>query len=196
MVRGGADSWNIRDRHMVTTLNRLMNFHGDNAKVIVWEHNTHIGDARATDMVNEGMVNVGQLVREQNSEDEVVSVGFGSYKGSVIAGKEWGGAMHRMPMPEAIKGTWEQILHDSGKGKNKLLMLNELKNEERMTMQMGHRAIGVIYNPDYEQYGNYVPSVITKRYDAFVFIDETRALNPLHIKPDGHQIPETFPFGM
>lgn len=90
MIKGGAQSWNIRDKHMVATLNRLMEFHGKNAKAIVWEHNTHIGDARATDMVHEGMVNVGQLIREQQSSRAVVSVGFGSYKGEVIAGREWG----------------------------------------------------------------------------------------------------------
>ena len=196
MIRGGEESWNIRDKHMVSTLNRLMNFYGNNAKVIVWEHNTHIGDARATDMAAEGMVNVGQLVAEQHANEGVVSVGFGSYKGSVIAGREWGGVMRHMNMPPAAIGSWEHILHHCGEGKNRLLMLKQLINEKRMSVEIGHRAIGVVYNPEYEKYGNYVPSILPKRYDAFIFIDESRALNPLHIKPDGHQIPETFPFGV
>ena len=196
MIKGGEESWNIRDKHMVNTLNRLMNFHGKNAKVIVWEHNTHIGDARATDMAAEGMINVGQLVSEEHASDGVVSVGFGSYKGTVIAGREWGGVMRRMPVPPAQNGSWENILHTCSDGKSTLLMLNELKDEKRMAIEIPHRAIGVVYNPEYEKYGNYVPSVLPKRYDAFIFIDESRALNPLHIKPDGQQIPETFPFGV
>lgn len=196
MIQGGAQSWNIRDRHMTTTLNKLKDFYGKDAKVIVWEHNTHIGDARATDMVNEGMVNVGQLVREQHEEEGVVSVGFGSYKGSVIAGREWGGVMRKMPVPNAVKGSWEYFLHYTGNEKNKLIMLNKIKDEEEIGMHIGHRAIGVVYNPEHEQYGNYVPTILPMRYDAFIFLDETRALNPLHIIPDGNQVPETFPFGV
>jgi erythromycin esterase len=196
MIHGGAKSWNIRDEHMTTTLNKLMDYYGGDAKVIVWEHNTHIGDARATDMASEGMVNVGQLVREQHSNDGVVSVGFGSYKGSVIAGREWGGVMHKMQMPAAVKGSWEYMLHHIGNEKNKLLMLHELNNEEDMGAPIGHRALGVVYNPEYEQYGNYVPTILPMRYDAFIFLDETKALNPLHIKTDGQQVPETFPFGV
>lgn len=196
MIQGGAQSWNIRDRHMTTTLNKLMDFYGKDAKVIVWEHNTHIGDARATDMVNEGMVNVGQLLREQHENDGVVSVGFGSYKGSVIAGREWGGVMRKMPVPNAVKGSWEYFLHYTGNEKNKLIMLNKIKDEEELGVHIGHRAIGVVYNPEHEQYGNYVPTILPMRYDAFIFLDETRALNPLHIIPDGNQVPETFPFGV
>ena len=196
LIRGGAEPWNIRDRHMVSTLNRLMEFHGSSAKVIVWAHNTHIGDARATDMAKDGLVNVGQLLKQQHASDGVVSVGFGSYKGTVIAGREWGGVMRKIIVPTAQNGSWEHILHNSDLFKNKLVMLSELKAEERMAIRIGHRAIGVVYNPEYEKYGNYVPSVMPKRYDAFIFIDESTAINPLHIKPDGQQIPETFPFGV
>jgi erythromycin esterase-like protein len=196
LIRGGAEPWNIRDRHMVSTLNRLMDFHGSNAKVIVWAHNTHVGDARATDMAKDGLVNVGQLLKQQYESDGVVSVGFGSYQGTVIAGREWSGVMRKIMVPPAQDGSWEHILHNSDLLKNKLVMLNELKAEGRMAIQIGHRAIGVVYNPEYEKYGNYVPSVMPNRYDAFIFIDESTAINPLHIKPDGQQIPETFPFGV
>ena len=196
MVRGGPQSWNIRDRHMTTTLDRLMKFHGKEAKTIVWEHNTHIGDARATDMANEGMVNVGQLVTEKHAEEGVVSVGFGSYKGGVLAGRSWGDVMRKIHVPPATKGSWEHILHLAGEGKNKLIMLNKIKNDERIGIHIGHRAIGVVYNPEHEMYGNYVPSILPMRYDAFIYLDETTALHALHIKPDGHQIPETFPFGV
>jgi erythromycin esterase len=196
MIKGGPHSWNVRDRHMNDTLDRLMKFHGDNAKVIVWEHNTHIGDARATDMVDEGMFNIGELARMQHSEKGVVLVGFGSYQGSVMAGKSWGAPMQTIPMPAARKGSWEYLLHSAGK-ESKLLLMNDFAgNDMFMENHIDHRAIGVVYNPMYEQYGNYVPTILPLRYDAFIFIDETRALFPLHIEPDGLQVPETYPFGV
>src|SRR5690554_5088134 len=111
MIRGGPDSWNIRDRHMTEALQKLTDFHGEGAKAIVWEHNTHIGDARATDMQEDGMVNVGQLVREQYGEDQVFAVGFGSYEGTVIAAKAWGANTETMKVPQAAHNSWEQLFH-------------------------------------------------------------------------------------
>jgi erythromycin esterase-like protein len=196
MIHGGPNSWNIRDRHMVSTLDRLMKFHEKNSKAIIWEHNTHIGDARATDMASEGMVNVGELVAQQHAKDGVVAIGFGSYQGSVIAGRSWGDVMRKIPVPKAVNGSWEQIFHQAGDGKDKLLLMDKIKNEECLSTHIGHRAIGVVYNPEHEMYGNYVPSIMPMRYNAFIFLDETKGLHPLHIKPDGHQVPETYPFGM
>jgi erythromycin esterase len=196
MIKGGPHSWNLRDRHMADTLERLLRFHGENSKVIVWAHNTHIGDARATDMVEEGMFNIGELARMQHHDKGVVLVGFGSYKGTVMAGRKWSAAMQPMQMPEARKGSWEFLLHRAGK-ENKLLLMDDLAgNDVFMENHIGHRAIGVVYNPEYEQYGNYVPSILPLRYDAFIHLDETMSLHPLHIEPDGHQVPETYPFGM
>lgn len=195
MIKGGPNSWNIRDKHMTETIDRLMKYHGDKAKVIIWEHNTHIGDARATEMVDEGLINVGQLLKEKYYEAGVVAVGFGSYQGSIIAGKNWGDSIKKVIVPEAKNGSWEQIFHFSGEGKNKLLLMNQIKNKKCLLNHINHRAIGVVYNPQYEQLGNYVPSVMLDRYDAFIFLDKTTALYPLHIVPDGQQIPETFPFG-
>jgi len=195
MVRGGSSSWNVRDRHMVETLERLMRHHGPEAKAIVWEHNTHIGDARYTDMADVGMVNVGQLVREQQGVEDVVLVGFGSYRGSVIAGAEWGAPMESMPVPPARKGSWEDILHRTGE-EDKLLVFAEAEDEDRLLEPRAHRAIGVVYDPAYERFGNYVPTVLPRRYDAFMYIDQTQALHPLHIyrREDG-EAPETFPSG-
>jgi erythromycin esterase len=196
MVKGGPHSWNVRDRHMADTLERLLKFHGENSKIIVWEHNTHIGDARATDMVDEGMFNIGELARIRYHDTNVVLVGFGSYKGSVMAGRSWGAKMQAMQMPEARKGSWEDLLHSAGK-ENKLLLMEDFAgNDMFMENHIGHRAIGVVYSPQNEQYGNYVPTILPLRYDAFIFLDETRALHPLHIEPDGHQMPETYPFGV
>lgn len=196
MIKRGSASWNIRDEHMVSTIERLMKFHGKEAKIIVWEHNTHIGDARATDMASEGMVNVGQLLREQYSTDGVVAVGFGSYKGSVVAGREWGDSMRKIKVPEAVEGSWEHTFHLASNGQNKLLLMNKLKEEKCLSSYIGHRAIGVVYNPEHERFGNYVPTIMPKRYDAFIFLDETSALHPINIEPEGNQIPETYPFGM
>ena len=147
MVRGGPDSWNVRDHHMVETLERLMRFHGPEAKAIVWEHNTHIGDARATDMAQTGMVNVGQLVREAHTAQDVFIVGFGSHHGSVIAGNQWGAPMQRMRVPEAHPGSWEDVLQQASTD-DKLLLMDETAGLEGFDEPRGHRAIGVVYNPD------------------------------------------------
>ncbi|MFZ9388797.1 MAG: erythromycin esterase family protein [Chitinophagaceae bacterium] len=195
MLQGGAHSWNLRDHHMAETLDRLMDFHGEYSKIIVWEHNTHIGDARATDMSDEGLYNLGELARVEHHEKGVVLVGFGSNQGSVLAGRSWGAPMRRMNLPPARPGSWESILHTAGSG-DKLLLMDDFRQDVFMEHRIGHRAIGVVYNPEYEKYGNYVPSIMPLRYDAFIYLDETSALKPLHIKPDGHQVPETYPFGV
>ncbi|QMU29321.1 erythromycin esterase family protein [Adhaeribacter radiodurans] len=195
MASFGGNSWNVRDQHMVETLNTILNYLGADAKVIVWEHNTHIGDARATDMVDDGDINVGQLIREQHRAEEVVLVGFGSYEGTVIAGRGWDAPMQKMLVPPAIKGSVEEKLHALSP-ENKLLLFNKNPGSiELFKGWLGHRAIGVVYNPDRER-GNYVPTKLTERYDAFLYLDKTRALHPLHLKPQGHLTPETFPFGM
>jgi erythromycin esterase len=191
MMTGGEASWNIRDRHMSETINRLMEFYGNNSKIIIWEHNTHIGDARATTMKNTGLVNVGQLIKEEHDKEGVFRVGFGSYEGTVLAAQHWGGKVEEMRVPEAKAGSWEHLLHEAGND-DKLLLSRDIDN---FISAVGHRAIGVVYDPDFE-HGNYVPSVIPTRYEAFVFLDKTHALHSLHIKPDGSQMPETYPWGM
>jgi erythromycin esterase-like protein len=196
MVRGDAESWNIRDTHMVQTLERLMQHYGPQAKAIVWEHNTHIGDARFTDMSDEGMVNVGQLVREAHEPDDVVVVGFGSHHGSVIAGRAWNSPMEQMPVSHGHAGSWEDVLHQAGVS-DKLLVFRDEDKSGLLAKSRGHRAIGVVYRPLYEA-GNYVPTVLPRRYDAFLFLDETQALHPLHeVQPlEEGEVPETFPTGV
>ena len=196
MVRGDSPSWNIRDQHMVETLERLMEHHGSQAKAIVWEHNTHIGDARATDMAAAGMVNVGQLVRERHEKEGVVLVGFSSHRGTVIAATEWGAPMQVMNVPPGREGSWEDLLHRAGPA-NKLVLMYEVGKQSPLHAQRGHRAIGVVYRPQYEQYGNYVPTEVTQRYDALLFLDETSALKPLHVRAGfEHEVPETYPTGL
>ncbi|MGQ0813238.1 MAG: erythromycin esterase family protein [Gemmatimonadota bacterium] len=195
MMLSGPDSWNLRDTHMIETLQRLLNHYGPGAKAIVWEHNTHVGDARATDMQRAGMVNVGQLARERWREDDVYIVGFASYRGSVIAGEEWGAEMARMPVPPAKGGSWEDLLHQAG-ANDKMLFSNELNGADA-DRQRGQRAIGVVYDPAWERAGNYVPTVMPRRYDALLYVDESHALHPLHmpVRIDGEP-PETYPSGM
>ena len=195
MIRGGAPSWNVRDTHMVETLERLLEHHGPDAKAVVWEHNTHVGDARATDMARVGMVNVGSLARERWG-GEVVIAGFSSYRGTVIAGTEWGAPMQRMRVPEAREGSWEQLFHAAG-ARDRLLMLDELDEVPAALDARGHRAIGVVYHPEREARGNYVPSVLPFRYDAMLYVDHSHALHPLRMPAHlDHEPPETFPTGM
>jgi erythromycin esterase-like protein len=191
MIGFDNESWNVRDRHMMETLDRLMKFHGKNAKGIVWEHNTHIGDARATGMSKAGMVNIGELAREEYGEENVYLAGFASYHGSVIAGEEWGAPMEVMEVPEAQKGSIEYRLHQQS-DKDRYILFNKEIPEEYFE-KIGHRAIGVVYDPAMEKYGNYVPSLLPQRYDALIYIDETKALHPLALHVDRRKVPETFP---
>jgi erythromycin esterase len=196
IIKGGPHSWNVSDRHMADTLQRLLDFHGPHSKVIVWAHNTHVGDARATDMVDEGMFNICELARMQHHDKGVVLVGFGSYKGMVAAGRNWGSSMQNMTLPEAEKGSWEYLMHQAGE-ENKLLIMDDImQHDVLLENHFGHRAVGVVYNPLIEQYGNYVPTILPLRYDAFLYIDETWPLHPLHVESHGAQMPETYPFGV
>jgi erythromycin esterase len=198
MVRGGPASWNVRDHHMVETLERLMQHHGPHAKAIVWEHNTHIGDARFTDMARAGMVNVGQLVRQAYEREGVMLVGFGTHRGTVIAADEWGAPMERMRVPPARADSFEEAMFNAAVG-DSLLLFNGRDDGgvPGLDEPLGHRAIGVVYDPDHERWGNYVPTIVPGRYDAFLYIEETRAVDPLHmaIKIDG-ELPETYPSGV
>jgi erythromycin esterase-like protein len=147
-------------------------------------------------MIDDGMVNVGQLVRQEHEAEGVVLVGFGSYRGSVIAGRAWEAPMERMPVPPARPGSWEDVLHRIAP-ENRLLIFNRDAPSEAMLQPRGHRAIGVVYRPKYEMLGNYVPTVLPRRYDAFLYLDETSALHPLHLPVEtGREVPETFPTGV
>ena len=194
MISGGGESWNIRDRHMSETLNRLMRFHGSDAKAIVWEHNTHVGDARYTDMAAAGMFNVGQVVREEHADDGVVLAGFGSYRGTVIAGRAWDAPMQVMDVPPARPGSWEHALHQMNAEDRLLIFQHPLQHGNELAVPRGHRAIGVVYHPQAEA-GNYVPTVLPLRYDAFMYLDQTTALHPLHIA-EAPEPPELYPWGV
>lgn len=192
MIASSSESWNVRDYHMSETLDRLLAFHGEGSKAIIWEHNTHVGDARYTDMKAAGMINVGQLVREKYGRENVFIVGFGSYEGSVIAANAWGSKMEQMKLPAAQSGSWEEVLHSNKKG-DQIVFSRDLKGEPALQKSIGHRAVGVVYHPRREA-GNYVPSIIPERYDAFFFIDKTSALHPIPVSRR-NEPPDTYPSG-
>jgi erythromycin esterase len=199
MVLSDESSWNVRDRHMAETLERLLAFTKPGARAVVWEHNTHIGDARFTDMAAGGEVNIGQLARERYGERDAVLVGFGTHQGTVIAGREWGAPWEQMRVPEGRPGSWEDVMHRAFGGEDRLTIFPQSPSDE-MTEWRGHRAIGVVYRPQYEQYGNYVPTVLPRRYDAFLFIDQTKAVRPqfaadVDLEAE-EEAPETFPTGV
>ncbi|MDX5420017.1 MAG: erythromycin esterase family protein [Hymenobacteraceae bacterium] len=193
MIRGGVNSWNVRDTHMMDTLDRLLQFHGPDSKAIVWEHNTHIGDARFTDMADDGMYNIGQLAREKYGRDKVKLVGFGTYQGSVIASKSWGAPMQKMEVPPAKEGSWEHMLHEMSTD-DKIILSRDLIGIPELEQRIPHRAIGVVYDPKMEHMGNYVPTFIQDRYDAFLYFDETEGVHPLHMKVRGAKEPELYPW--
>jgi erythromycin esterase-like protein len=192
MVQSNALSWNIRDEHMAQTAERLLQFHGPDSKIIIWAHNTHIGDARYTDMASAGEINLGQVMRERYGRENVYAIGFGSYAGKVIASTAWGGPIETMTVPSAQRSSWEHMLHQQGGG-NRILLSSELKNLSSLQKAIGHRAIGVVYAPTNER-GNYVPSIIPERYDAFLFFEQTTALQPLYTDAR-NEPPDTYPWG-
>lgn len=137
----------------------------------LWAHNTHVGDARFTDMADAGEVNIGQLACERYGEPLVVLVGFSTHRGTVIAAREWDAPMREMRMPIARPSSWEDVLHDVSPG-DQLLLFDPARLPQESRSWRGHRAIDVVYHPEYEWYGNYVPTVLPRRYDALLFVDE------------------------
>ncbi|GAA4562819.1 hypothetical protein GCM10023176_05400 [Micromonospora coerulea] len=195
MARGGRESWNVRDRHMDHSLDRLLHHYGPEAKAIVWAHNTHVGDARATDMAEAGEVNIGQLARERYGPDQVVLVGFGTHHGTVVAGDAWGAPMEVMPVPPGRRHSLEEALHGAAPPQA-LFVFPRDGRPDLLTDELDHRAIGVVYHPERESWGNYVPTVLGDRYDAFCWIDESQAVRPLRVRPTSLAEPESYPSGV
>lgn len=194
MVQVDEQSWNVRDTHMADTLDRLMAHHGPDAKVVVWEHNTHVGDARATSMAASGMVNVGQLVRERHRDQGVFVVGMAGHAGTVMAAPAWGAPARVMDVPAAPAGTHEDLLADAG-GDASVVVFGPDRSGPWLSARRGHRAIGVVYHPERERYGNWVPTVMGGRYDALCFFARTQALHPLHLEAaQPHAEQETYPW--
>lgn len=198
MVFGEEDSWNVRDNHMMSTLEMLLEYYGTGSKAIVWEHNTHIGDYRATDMVTMGQVNIGGLAREIYGPENVGLIGFGTYAGTVTASYAWDGPTLIFDIPEARPGSVEHACHSviaDVAASDFYLLFDNIHHNSPLTQVKGHRAIGVVYDPEIEHRGNYVPTSLANRYDAFIYLDHTDALTPLKSTFAKHKFPETYPFG-
>jgi erythromycin esterase-like protein/adenine/guanine phosphoribosyltransferase-like PRPP-binding protein len=181
MLQGDRESWNIRDIHMADTADRLAERAGPDRRGVIWAHNTHVGDARGTTMGNEGMVNIGELLRERHGLDQVFLIGFASRGGTVLAARSWGATEIVFPLPTAQAGTHEDLLGRALPGAA-LLRFSAAEGTEWLTRQRGHRAVGVVYDPRRET-GNYVPTVMGRRYDALLWIPQTTALTPLTHEP-------------
>lgn len=193
MVRGDQLSWNIRDYHMSDTIDRIAHHHGAGSKGLVWAHNTHVGDARATDMARAGMVNIGQLMRQRHP-GEVFLAGFASYSGTVTAAEAWGASEQTMTLPRAVRGSHEDLLNQA-LSEAAVLAFGAERSGPWLTAPHGHRAVGVVYDPQHE-IGNYVPTVMAGRYDTVLWIPRTAALLPLHHEPrPGEPELETEPTG-
>ena len=146
MVRGDRESWNVRDRHMVDTVERLARHMGDGSKGLVWAHNTHVGDARATDMARAGLVNIGQLLRQRVGDQGVSLIGFASHRGSVVAAPAWGETESALDVPVARVGSHEDLLH-AALGAPAVLEFDGGLSGPWSSSWLGHRAIGVVYDP-------------------------------------------------
>jgi erythromycin esterase-like protein len=189
MFRGRASSWNLRDRHMADTLDALAE-HVDDA-VVVWAHNSHVGDARTTEMSRWGELNLGQLARERHP-DETFVVGFSTYAGTVTAASGWGGEAERKRVRPGLAGSWEEQLHELVGGGGCAVALAE---EPELAEPRLQRAIGVVYLPDTERTSHYLVARPGLQFDALVHVDETRALEPLERTSDWEagELPETYP---
>ena len=199
MYRAEISSWNLRDRHMAGTLDALID-HLDqqfgHAKVVVWEHNSHVGDARATSMSARGELNVGPLARQRYG-DQSLLVGFTTFAGEVTAATDWGGDAERKRVRPALDASHEALLH-TVPTPSFWLSTRERAVHDALGGSRLERAIGVIYRPDTERQSHYFDAVLTSQFDAVIHWDETHALEPLERSSrwDRGEPPETFPSGI
>jgi erythromycin esterase-like protein len=201
MFQGRVSSWNLRDRHMTETLEALVKHlekRDGSAKVVVWAHNSHLGDASATEMGDQGEFNVGQLVREHFGKEECSLIGFSTYTGVVTAATDWGGDAERKRVRRGLSGSYEEIFHKVGKPqflldiRNATAELAKLLREPRL-----QRAIGVIYRPETERMSHYFHTRLADQFDLMIHIDETRAVEPLEPTWQwSRDLPETYPMGV
>ena len=198
MYYGGAESWNLRDTHMFETLEHLLEARGPRSKAVVWAHNSHIGDARYTEMglVREEL-NIGQLCRERFGDDTAL-IGFGTHGGTVAAATDWDGDMEVKRVRPSHRDSYERLCHECGVSRF-LLDLSENLDEavrRRLLEPRLERFIGVIYRPETELMSHYADASLPQQFDTFVWFDETSAVTPLgpqHAKPG---VPDTYPFGL
>jgi erythromycin esterase-like protein/predicted phosphoribosyltransferase len=200
MFRGREESWNLRDRHMTDTLRELLAFlerSRPNARLVVWAHNSHLGDARATELGEGGELNVGQLARERFGAGAVL-VGFTTYTGTVTAASEWNGPAHRKHVRPALPGSYERLFHEANIPRFLLPLRTDLELRSLLSAPRLERAIGVIYAPETERRSHYFHARLADQFDYVLHFDETRAVEPLERTAlwDAGEVAETFPSGL
>jgi erythromycin esterase-like protein len=198
MFRGRVDSWNVRDRHMAETLEALLARSGGRGRAVVWAHNSHLGDARATSMGDEGEWNLGQLVRERFGPSEAVLVGFTTHVGTVTAAAEWGEPAELMRVRPSLPGSIEGTFHEMGVP-GFYLSLRGPAAAKVLAGRRLERAIGVIYRPRTERLSHYFGADLPRQFDAVIHFDRTRAVEPLDLTPgwtEAREAPETYPSGV
>jgi erythromycin esterase-like protein len=199
MFRGRDESWNVRDQHMAETLDALLDYFdrpGARAKAVVWAHNSHLGDARATSMAARGELNLGQLVRERYGR-QAVAIGFTTYQGTVTAASDWGAPAERKRVRPALPGSYEAVFHAIGEPRF-LLPLGAADVAAAVAGPRLERAIGVIYRPGTERVSHYFHARLPQQFDAVIHLDETRAVVPLERTAgwEAGDLPETYPWAV
>jgi erythromycin esterase-like protein len=193
-----AESWNLRDTHMMETLEALMEWtrrRGGAGKAVVWAHNSHLGDARATQMADWGELNLGQLVRQRYDRDAYL-IGFTTHTGAVTAARDWDGPAERRQVRPSLAGSYEHLFHETGIPQFVLLLDREPARAALGPARL-ERAIGVVYRPESERASHYFRARLPEQFDAVIHVDTTTALSPLerwsHQEAD---LPETYPVGV
>ena len=202
MYHGSAESWNLRDSHMFDTLNMILDAKGSGSKAIVWAHNSHIGNAKFTDMgMHRDELNIGQLAKDRFGHDARL-IGFGTHSGTVAAADDWDEPMKIKKVQPSLPESYERICHESEVPKF-LLDLREGKRDERLAGELMEprleRFIGVIYRPETERWSHYSQAILPKQFDGYVWFDESEAVSPLpaELRPgEAPSVEETYPFGL
>ena len=196
MYYGGAESWNVRDTHMFETLIHILDARGAGAKAIVWAHNSHIGDARYTEMgAVRDQLNIGQLCRERFGGDAAL-IGFGTHAGTVAAASDWDGEMKIERLRPSLADSYERLCHDAGLPRFLLDLGRNKALRHRLLEPRPERYIGVIYRPEAERMSHYSDASLPQQFDAYLWFDETTAVTPIGSEHVKEGAPDTYPFGL
>jgi erythromycin esterase-like protein len=198
MFDSHIESWNLRDQHMAGTLDALIDHIGPStSKVAVWAHNSHLGDARATQMGASGELNVGQLVRQRYGGNAIL-IGFTTYAGTVTAATNWDGPAERKRVRNALPGSYEALFHSVDAPRFLLILRDARWLSGVLSQEMLERAIGVVYLPQSERASHYFQARLADQFDAVIHFDETRAVEPLERMSEWEagEFPETYPFAV
>ena len=198
MYYGSAESWNLRDFHMFYTLKSLLSYYSKDSKAVVWAHNSHIGNALATEMYARGEINIGHLCKEHFGSKSY-HIGFGTHTGTVAAAKNWGEPMQVMPINDSVTESYEQLCHKTNVT-NFTLPLREEHSEKKLRGFLStprlQRAIGVVYKPKTELMSHYFQAVLPSQYDEYIWFNKTKAITPLETKTEKTKLADLHPFGL